>query len=73
MAKINEFFEKLGSDAALLEAYQRDPEGVMKANGLDDEAIEAILSGDKARIDKLIGPGKQSVVYQIVYVPKDKK
>lgn len=73
MATINDFFERLGSDAALLEAYQRDPKGVMRANGLDDEAIDAIMSGDKARIDRLIGPSKQSVVYQIVYAPKDKK
>ncbi|WP_110456456.1 hypothetical protein [Shewanella algidipiscicola] len=71
MATINEFFEQLGSDAALLDAYKRDPKGVMKANGLSDEAIEAIMSGDKARIDQLVGPSKKSVIYQVVYAPKD--
>ncbi|MCG9755861.1 hypothetical protein L1D40_11630 [Shewanella insulae] len=55
MSKLSDSFQKLGSDAALLEAYNADPEGVMKANGLTDEEIQVVLSGDKAQLDILSG------------------
>ena len=53
MSKLSDFFQQLGMDAALLEAYKADPEGVMQDNGLSDEEIAAVMSGDKEQIDAL--------------------
>ncbi|GIU38708.1 hypothetical protein L2719_15135 [Shewanella schlegeliana] len=55
MSKFNEFFEKLGSDAKLLEEYKQDPQGVMQANGLSDDEIQAVMSGDEKQIHSLSG------------------
>ncbi|MCG9729179.1 hypothetical protein L1D44_04890 [Shewanella sp. Isolate13] len=55
MSKFNEFFEKLGSDAKLLEEYKQDPQGVMQANGLSDDEIQAVMSGDDNQIKSLSG------------------
>ncbi|WP_108944077.1 hypothetical protein [Shewanella halifaxensis] len=55
MSKFNDFFEKLGSDAKLLEEYKQDPQGVMKANGLTDDEIQAVMSGDNDKLKSLSG------------------
>ncbi|MBT1444883.1 hypothetical protein KJI95_10150 [Shewanella sp. JM162201] len=55
MATLNEFLKKLGEDAALLEAYKKDPQGVMRANGLRDDEIQAVMSGDKSQLKSLGG------------------
>ena len=65
MSNINTFFTKLGTDAALLEAYKLDPRGVMKANGLTKEEIEAVMSGDKARVSQL-SDDKEMAMYMVV-------
>ncbi|MCG9697227.1 hypothetical protein [Shewanella sp. Isolate11] len=71
MSDLSEFFEKLATDAQLMEAYQQDPEAVMKSAGLTDEAISAVMSGDKAAIDKLSGNTSEFFHYQIVTSHKD--
>ncbi|GIU51168.1 hypothetical protein TUM4438_39810 [Shewanella sairae] len=58
MSKFNQFFEKLGSDAKLLEEYKQDPQGVMQANGLNDNEVQAVLSGDGAELKRLSGENK---------------
>ncbi|MGS0673969.1 hypothetical protein [Shewanella sp. 0m-4] len=69
MSKFNNFFEKLGSDAKLLEEYKQDPQGVMKANGLADDEIQAVISGDENKLKGLSGSkGIQS--FLLVYVDK---
>ncbi|WP_372870513.1 hypothetical protein [Shewanella sp.] len=55
MATLNEFLKQLGEDAALLEAYKKDPEAVMRAHGLSEDEIQAILSGDKNELRLLCG------------------
>lgn len=55
MSKFNDFFEKFGSDAKLLEEYKQDPQGVMKANGLTDDEIQAVMSGDNDKLKSLSG------------------
>lgn len=55
MATLNEFLKKLGEDAALLDAYKKDPQGVMRANGLSDDEIQAVMSGDKSQLKSLGG------------------
>ena len=68
---MNKFFTQLGTNAALLEAYKLDPRGVMKANGLNQEEIEAVMSGDKARVSELSGD-KDMVMYMLVVNPTEK-
>ncbi|ASJ97442.1 hypothetical protein [Shewanella marisflavi] len=71
MSKLSDFFQKLGSDAALLEAYKADPEGVMQNYGLSDEEIAAVMSGDKEQIDSLSGDSSDTQAYLIVTNPDD--
>ncbi|MCL1040789.1 hypothetical protein ACNPKB_10865 [Shewanella marisflavi] len=71
MSKLSDFFQKLGSDAALLEAYKADPEGVMQDYGLSDEEIAAVMSGDKEQIDSLSGDSSDTQAYLIVTNPDD--
>jgi hypothetical protein len=55
MSALTDFMKKLGQDAKLLEAYKQDPRAVMRANGLSDEEIEAVMAGDEAKLKKLTG------------------
>ncbi|AZQ11248.1 MULTISPECIES: hypothetical protein [Shewanella] len=55
MTTLNEFLKQLGEDAALLEAYKKDPEGVMRANGLSEDEIQAVMTGDKSKLRSLGG------------------
>ncbi|MDR8524558.1 hypothetical protein [Shewanella fidelis] len=69
MSKFNDFFEKFGSDAKLLEEYKQDPQGVMKANGLTDDEIQAVMSGDNDKLKSLSG-GKNVQTLLIVHANK---
>ncbi len=55
MTTLNEFLKQLGEDAALLEAYKKDPKGVMRANGLSEDEIQAVMTGDKSKLRSLGG------------------
>lgn len=68
MSNLSQFFTQLGTDAALLEAYLQDPRGVMHANGITDEEIAAVMSGDKALIRQLAGD-EDMQMFQIVSSP----
>ncbi|MCL1112486.1 MULTISPECIES: hypothetical protein [Shewanella] len=68
MSNLSQFFTQLGTDAALLEAYLQDPRGVMQANGITDEEIAAVMSGDKALIRQLAGD-EDMQMFQIVSSP----
>jgi hypothetical protein len=72
MSNFNDFFEKLGSDSDLMDAYKKDPEGVMKANGLTDEEVKAIISGDDKKLKALSGDKTQSRAFQVISSPKNK-
>lgn len=69
MSKFNDFFEKLGSDAKLLEEYKQDPQGVMQANGLNDDEIQAVLSGDDKKVKSLLG-SKDARSFLLVHANK---
>ncbi|MCE9679210.1 hypothetical protein LZP69_08490 [Shewanella sp. AS1] len=71
MANLGEFFEKLASDAALMEAYQADPQAVMQANGLSEEEIQAVLSGDQAKLKQLSGDTSQYKSFLLIVSPKE--
>ena len=73
MSKLNDFFEKLGSDAALMEAYKKDPEGVLKANGLNEEEIQAVMSSDMDKLKLLSGDMTNARSYLLITNPNDSK
>ncbi|MGX9463476.1 hypothetical protein ACWXWU_19940 [Shewanella sp. A14] len=70
MQNMSTFFTKLGTDANLFEAYKLDPCGVMEANGLTTEEVEAVKSGDKAQVSKLAGD-KAMAMYMVVLSPTE--
>lgn len=55
MSALSDFFTQLGQDAQLMEDYQQDPEAVMRAHGLTDEEITAVMKGDMAKLKSLSG------------------
>ena len=73
MSNFNDFFEKLGSDSNLMDAYKKDPEGVMKANGLSDEEVKIVLSGDSKKLKSLSGDQVETRSFILVNSHNNKK
>ncbi len=73
MSNFNDFFEKLGSDSDLMDAYKKDPEGVMKSNGLTDEEIKTVMSGDVSKVKSLSGDKAQTRSFILVNSHNNKK
>lgn len=57
MSALSDFFTLLGQDASLMEEYLQNPETVMRAHGLSDEEIDAVMSGDMENLKSLGGDG----------------
>lgn len=57
MSALSDFFTLLGQDASLMEEYLQNPETVMRAHGLSDEEIDAVMSGDMENLKSLSGDG----------------
>lgn len=55
MSKLLELMRKLGSDAALAAAYEKDADAVLRQAGLTDEERRAMLGKDYAAIKRLTG------------------
>lgn len=55
MSALSDFFTQLGQDAQLMEDYKQDPEAVMRAHGLTDEEITAVMTGDMEKLKNLSG------------------
>ncbi|QLE86236.1 hypothetical protein FLM48_14845 [Shewanella sp. Scap07] len=70
MSKLSDFFERLGTDAKLLDAYKKDPVGVMQANGVTDKEIKVVMSGNDSDIKKLLGDDKSRSAYLIIHANK---
>lgn len=70
MSNMSAFFTELATNALLLEAYKLDPRTVMKSNGLTQEEIDAVMSGDKARVSQLVGD-KDMAMYMIITNPTE--
>ncbi|WP_394200593.1 hypothetical protein [Shewanella waksmanii] len=70
MSDLNDFFERLGSDAKLLEEYKKDPEGVMKANGISDKDIAIVMSGEEDQLRKQLGDTKSAKAYIMIQANK---
>ena len=54
-SKLLDYLNLLDKDAAAREAFAKDPQAAMTAYGLDATEQQALLSGDKAAIAKLVG------------------
>ncbi|NRD73278.1 hypothetical protein HQQ94_08485 [Shewanella sp. VB17] len=55
MSTLNDFLQKLSSDADFMAAFQQDPETVMEEAELTDQEKEAIRSGDKDKLTAMTG------------------
>ncbi|ASK68487.1 hypothetical protein AAEH92_02325 [Shewanella xiamenensis] len=55
MSALSDFFTQLGQDAQLMEDYKQNPEAVMRAHGLTDEEINAVMTGDMEKLKTLSG------------------
>lgn len=55
MSKLLDYLNLLDKDAAAREAFAKDPQAAMTQDGLNDAEQQALLSGDKAAIAKLVG------------------
>ncbi|ABK49173.1 MULTISPECIES: hypothetical protein [Shewanella] len=55
MSALSDFFTQLGQDALLMEDYKQNPEAVMRAHGLTDEEINAVMTGDMEKLKVLNG------------------
>ncbi|MFB2643962.1 hypothetical protein ACE02D_16870 [Shewanella bicestrii] len=55
MSALSDFFTQLGQDAQLMEDYKQNPEAVMRAYGLTDEEINAVMTGDMEKLKTLSG------------------
>ncbi|WKE63907.1 hypothetical protein PVT67_09355 [Gallaecimonas kandeliae] len=61
-----DFLKQLGSDAALAEAYKRDPKGVLAKTGLSDEEKDALLAGDTEQVKLLAGSDNVNMIDSII-------
>jgi hypothetical protein len=50
--KLARFFRKLARDPDLYRQYLADPEGVMRAEGLDEDVIQAVMDGNLAFLNE---------------------
>jgi hypothetical protein len=55
MSKLLGLMRRLGSDAALAEEYARDPDAVLRREGLSDEEHRAMAERDYAAVKRLTG------------------
>jgi hypothetical protein len=64
-----DFLTKLSREPSARTGYQDDPVGVMKAEGLSDSQVVAVLSQDPARIqDELGGEFKQEFTVTVTII-----
>lgn len=55
MTTLDEFFQELGTNAELLEAYKKDPKKVMQQQGIPEDQIDLVLNADIQGIKEVLG------------------
>jgi hypothetical protein len=55
MSKLLNYLNTLDKDAAVREAFAKDPKAAMAQHGLSEAEQAALLSGDKTAIAKMVG------------------
>lgn len=65
---LRDFFVKVSEDEGLFERYKKNPEQVLREQGLSAETIRAVTAGDLRSIKRLLGkpefPGLIIVIVQ---------
>jgi hypothetical protein len=59
------FLRRLSTVPSARSAYQDDPVGVMKSEGLSDSQVVAVLSQDPARIQAELGDQSEDALFRI--------
>lgn len=68
--KLEEFIIKLSEDSELKQSYIENPTAVMQKIGLENQEIEAIMSGDKRKISAMLGQDAELVITGIIHLIK---
>ncbi|MEH8022170.1 MULTISPECIES: hypothetical protein [Rheinheimera] len=63
MSDLSKFIAELATNPKLLQEYSASPANTLKNYGLQSHEIEAVLSGDKAQVEKLTGNAVNVVPY----------
>ncbi|WP_337842725.1 hypothetical protein [Rheinheimera sp.] len=63
MSKLAQFIEELATNTDLQQQYIADAAGTMQSYGLAQNEIDAVLSGDKAQVEKLTGQSVKAVMF----------
>ena len=70
MSALSDFFTQLSQDALLMEDYKQNPEAVMRAHGLTDVEINAVMTGDMEKLKTLSGDSsyQSTLLFHMVMV-----
>ena len=63
MSGLSKFIEELATNPKLQQEYATAPAQALQNYGLQKHEVEAVLSGDKAQVEKLTGKAVQPVTY----------
>ncbi len=55
MSKLTEFLKRLGADAELAKAYEKNPQKTMEEAGLDEEEMRLLQEGDIKKLEATTG------------------
>lgn len=69
MSELVRLLKDLGQDARLAEAYEKDPDAVLKQYDLSDAEVEALKSGDLDKIREVSGLDEVHVTKSTVRSP----
>jgi len=63
MSTLSQFIEDLASNPTLQQDYRNDPAATMQKYGLQSHEVEAVLAGDKAKVEQLTGNAVNAVTF----------
>lgn len=63
MSTLSQFIEDLASNPTLQQDYRNDPAATMQKYGLQSHEVEAVLAGDKTKVEQLTGHPVQPVTF----------
>ncbi|WP_372624944.1 hypothetical protein [Arsukibacterium sp.] len=63
MSTLSQFISDLATNLKLQQQYQQDPATTMQNYGLQSHEIDAVVAGDKAKVEQLTGHPVQPVTF----------
>jgi hypothetical protein len=63
MSTLSQFIDDLATNPKLQQEYQQDPAAAMQNYGLQSHEVEAVIAGDKAKVEQLTGKTVQPVTF----------